>query len=60
LTNNPYPRIREIWSTSFGGEIEHMAQGDDTRKTKGNDCIFVINHTQLAYARILADFRPQK
>ena len=47
-----------------------MAQGDDKTKTKGENCIFVMNHAQIANmyaegntpmsARILVDCRPQK
>ena len=47
-----------------------MAQGDNKTKTKGKNCIFVMNHTQIAKmyaegktpmcARIVVDFRPQK
>ena len=47
-----------------------MAQGKNKTKTKGKNCIFVMNHTQIAkmytegktptYARIVVDFQPQK
>ena len=46
-----------------------MAQGDNKINTKGKNCIFVMNHAQIAkvcavgktptYTRIVVDFRPQ-
>ena len=46
-----------------------MAQDDDKTGTKGKNCIFVMNHNEIAnipkdrvvtYARVVVDFRPQK
>ena len=47
-----------------------MAQGDEKTKTKGKNCIFVVDRAQIAnmytegktstYAHIVVDFRPQK
>ena len=47
-----------------------MAQGDDKTKAKGKNCIFVMNHAQIAkiyakgktptYVRMLVGFRPQQ
>ena len=46
-----------------------MAQGDEKTGTKGKNCIFVMNHDEIAnipkdcvvtYARVVVDFRPQK
>ena len=70
LARDPDPEVRETWQTGFGKEIGRMAQGDDKTKTEGKNCIFVMNHAQIAkmyaegktptYARIVVDFRPQK
>ena len=62
--------MREIWKTGFGKESGRMAQGDNKTKTLGKNCIFAMNHAQIAkmhkdgrkptYARIVVDFRSQK
>ena len=66
LAQDAGPEVRETWQTGFGKEIGHMAQGDERTKTKGKNCIFVMNHTQITnmyvegktstYARIVVDF----
>ena len=70
LARDSNPKIRETWQTGFGKEIGRMAQGDSKTGTKGKNCIFVMDHAQIAkmyaegkaptYARIVVDFRPQK
>ena len=46
-----------------------MAQGDEKTGTKGKNCIFVMNHDEIAnipkdcvvtYTRVVVDFWPQK
>ena len=68
LARDADPEVRETWQTSFGEELERMAQGDDNTETKGKNCTFVMNHAQIAkmcaegktpmYARIVVDFQP--
>ena len=70
LARDADPEVRETWQTGFEKEIGCMAQGDNKTKTKGKNCIFVMNHAQIVkmyaegktptYVRIVVDFRPQK
>ena len=63
------PITRSTWTTGYGKEFGRMAQGDEKTGTKGKNCIFVMNHDEIAnipkdcvvtYARVVVDFRPQK
>ena len=66
LAQDANPEVQETWQIGFGKEIGRMAQGDNKTKTKGKNCIFVMNHAQIAkmyaegktptYARIVVDF----
>ena len=66
LARDADPDVQETWQTGFGKEIRRMAQGDDKTKIKRKNCIFVMNHGQIAknyaegktptYARIMVDF----
>lgn len=59
-----------MWQTGFGIELDCMVQGDKKRKTKGKNCIFIMDHAQIANmhaegktptcACIVVDFRPPK
>ena len=70
LARDSNPEVRETWQTGFRKEIGRMAQGNNKTKTKGKNCIFVMNHAQIAkiyaegktpaYARIAVEFRRQK
>ena len=60
---------RSTWTIGYGKEFGRMAQGDEKTGTKGEECIFVMNHDEIAnipkdrvvtYARVVVDFRPQK
>ena len=63
------PLLKETWTNSLGREFGSLAQGDIKSGTKGTNCVFVMNHEQIAsipadrvvtYARIVVDYRPQK
>ena len=70
LARDADPEVQETWQTGFRKEIGHIAQGDDNTKTKGKNCIVVMNHSQIvkmyaegntpAYVCIVVDFLPQK
>ena len=42
------PITRSTWTTGYGKEFGHMAQGDEKTGTKGKNCIFVMNHDEIA------------
>ena len=63
------PITNKIWSTAFGREWGRMTQGDNKTGEKGTNSMFVMTHEEIknipkdrvvTYARIVADFRPQK
>ena len=68
--DSPNTQLRETWKTSFGNEVERLAQGADKTKTQNKNCIFVMNYQQIkemfikdkkpTYARIVVDVRTQK
>ena len=69
LANDPV--TSEIWKEhAFGKEFGRMAQGDNRSGTKGENCIFVMTHKQIAqmrakgkkptYARVVVDFPSER
>ena len=63
------PLLKPIWERSMGKEFGSLAQGDTLTGEKGTDCMFVMDHNEIAniptertitYGRIVIDYRPQK
>ena len=63
------PKMREIWTTSFGKEWGGLAQGDDKTGAIGTNSVFVMNHNKIrnipddrviTYGHIIVDYRAQK
>ena len=67
IANNP--TLHNIWTAAFGKEFRNLAQWDTQTGTKGTNAIFIMDSTKVqriqrnrtvTYARIVADYRPQK
>ena len=48
LAKDPNAKLRDVWETGFGKEVGRMAQGENKPKTPGKNCIFAMDHAQIA------------
>ena len=67
LAKNPV--TKETWTTAWGKEWGHLAQGDETKNTAETDSLFVITHKEIlnipkdrtvTYAQMVVNYCPQK